>query len=468
MSPETISAGTTLELTIHSLATGGQAIARHDGMVVFVNRGLPGQTVLANIIRTKKRFAEADLERVLVRNETEIQPFCKHFGLCGGCHWQHLPYEEQLDWKRRFVEDSIHRIAGSEQITARPTIPSPDRLHYRNKMEFAFLQGRDVVHLGLRRSASHSIINITECHLQSDRTVAIVQQVRAWANSHKLLNAYDQRSGKGYLRFLVVRETKQHSTPGNQTLVQLITTPDWSPTGQRDTMVQELADALKRETDGQTSFVHSTRTSKTQVAYGENIIFSEGPRTLSETLTIDGQTMPLNIGGADSFFQTNTRAAEALYTKALQLAALTGTETVWDLYCGVGALSLAAAMRAKRLVGFEISAAAVGTAAENAENLAITNAVFHAGDVRHTMEREQQAPDVLITDPPRGGMHPDVVAAIAKLAPSRIVHIACDPATQARDIGLLTEHYDISEVQPVDMFPHTPHVENIVLLTRRG
>jgi 23S rRNA (uracil1939-C5)-methyltransferase len=177
--------------------------------------------------------------------------------------------------------------------------------------------------------------------------------------------------------------------------------------------------------------------------------------------------MPLNIGGADSFFQTNTRAAEALYTKALQLAALTGTETVWDLYCGVGALSLAAATRAKRLVGFEISAAAVGTAAENAENLAITNAVFHAGDVRHTMEREQQAPDVLITDPPRGGMHPEVVAAIVKLAPRRIVHIACDPATQARDIGLLTDHYDISEVQPVDMFPHTPHVENIVLLTRR-
>ncbi|MFV0347992.1 MAG: 23S rRNA (uracil(1939)-C(5))-methyltransferase RlmD [Halodesulfovibrio sp.] len=463
MSPETISAGTTLELTIHSLATGGQAIARHDGMVVFVDRGLPGQTVLATITRTKKRFAEAELERVLVRNETEIAPFCKHFGLCGGCHWQHLPYEEQLDWKRRFVEDSIHRIAGAEKMAAHPTIPSPDRIHYRNKMEFAFLQGRDVVHLGLRRSASHSIINITECHLQSDRSVAIVQHVRAWANSHKLLNAYDQRSGKGFLRFLVVRETKYD----NQTMVQLITTPDWSPTAQRDEMVHALASSLKQEFGNGTSFVHSIRTAKTQVAYGEHIAFSEGAQTLTETLTIDGKAMSLNIGGADSFFQTNTKAAEALYTKALQLAGLTGSETVWDLYSGVGALSLAAAMQAKRLVGFEISRAAVDTATENADRLSVRNATFHAGDVRLTMDREQQSPDVLITDPPRSGMHPEVVAAIAKHAPKRIVHIACDPATQARDIGLLIDKYNISEVQPVDMFPHTPHVENVVLLTRK-
>ncbi|UZP69040.1 23S rRNA (uracil(1939)-C(5))-methyltransferase RlmD [Desulfovibrio mangrovi] len=459
-----LTAGTTLELFIDSLATGGQAIARREGMVIFVDRGLPGQTVLATITRTKKRFAEATLERVITRNNTEIQPFCKHFGICGGCHWQHLPYEEQLEWKRRFAEDSMRRIAGADGASALPTIPSPDQRMYRNKMEFAFLQGRDTIHLGLRRSASHSIINITECHLQSEHSVAIVQTVRQWANRHKLLNAYDARSGKGYLRFLVVRETKY----SNQCMVQLITTPDWSPTGQREELVRELAAELREHSDIPTSAVHSVRSSKTQVAYGEDTIFIEGAPTLSETISIDKHNLTINIGGADSFFQTNTKAAEALYGKALQLAALTGKETVWDLYCGIGALSLASAMNASRVVGFEISEAAVSTARQNAEQLSLPNTSFHAGDVRLTMALESVLPDVLITDPPRGGMHPDVVAAIDQHGPERIVYISCDPATQARDIGLLIDKYAVCEIQPVDMFPHTPHVENIVLLKKRS
>lgn len=462
ITPPTVTAGNTMQLTIDALATGGQAIARLDGMVIFVDRGLPGQTVQVTITRVKKRFAEATLDRVITRTATEATPFCKHFSLCGGCHWQHLPYAEQLEWKRRFVEDSMRRIGGAEGITVPSVIPSPKQLFYRNKMEFAFLQGRGVIHLGLRRTASHSIVNIEECYLQSERSTSILTHVREWANSHELLNAFDPKSCRGFLRFLVVRETK-HT---NQLTVQIITAPDWSGKGLRNAAVAQLGKELAERHPQLTGFVHSERTSKSQVAYGEGTILLQGSEEMNETMSINGTQLSLGIGGADAFFQTNTEAAEALYSKALQFAALTGTETVWDLYCGVGALSLAAASSAKQVVGFELSESAVDAARRNAQNLKITNATFHAGDVLHTLKNEPSSPDVLITDPPRSGMHPAVVAAIADHKPQRIIFIACDPATQSRDIGLLLTDYSVEAIQPVDLFPHTPHIENIVLLHR--
>ncbi len=463
MTTQTLTPGTRLELTIDSLATGGKAIGRHEGMAVFIDRGLPGQTVVATVTRVKKRFAEATFEHVLTRSSDEIAPFCSHFGLCGGCLWQHLPYTEQLRWKHRFVEDSVRRIGGATTTDVRPVIPSPRQTMYRNKMEFAFLQGRGTIHLGLRRYNSHSVVNIQECHLQSARSVAIVQFVRDWCNARDLLTAYDPRTGKGYLRFLVIRETC-HS---DQLMIQIITAPDWSGKFLRTNAMAELGRALAEAFPGLTGFVHSERSSKTQVAYGERTVAVQGTEELRETVTVGSTVLDLGIGGADAFFQTNTEAAEQLFTQAIGMAGLTGAETVWDLYCGVGALSLAAAAQAACVVGFELSRAAVDAATRNAETLGMHHASFRAGDVLHTMADESTRPDVIIADPPRGGMHPDVVRAIADSNAARLVLIACDPATQARDLSLLLEHYSIDAIQPVDLFPHTPHVENIVVLQRR-
>lgn len=457
-----IAPGNTLDLPIHALATGGKAISRLEGMVIFTDRGIPGQTVRATISRVKKRFAEATFQHTVTPAPDEIPPFCKHFGLCGGCLWQNLPYAGQLEWKRRFVEDSIRRIAGAEDISVAPVIASPQERHYRNKMEFAFLQGRGTIHLGLRRYASHSIVNIEECHLQSQRATAIVRHVRQWANRQEAMPAYDPQKDKGYLRFLVVRETR--ST--NQLMVQIITAPDWSNANRRNAAVAALGNELADAFPGLTSFVHSERADKAQVAYGERDLTVQGAAELHETLHIGGTDHTLCLGGAASFFQTNTGAAEILYTRALEMAALTGSETVWDLYCGVGALSLGAAARSASVTGFEITADAVETAGKNAAEHGAGNVTFKSGDVRHTMREEQNSPQVIITDPPRSGMHPEVVAAIAARAPERIVYISCDPATQARDIGLLLHAYRIVQVQPVDLFPHTPHIENIVLLHR--
>lgn len=462
MSTNPLTPGTVLTLTIDALATGGQAIARHNGMAVFIDRGIPGQTVEVTITKVKKRFAEATHQRTITRAPDECQPFCSHFGLCGGCQWQHLPYAQQVEWKTRFVTDSLKRIGGAETLPVRPAIASPLQQWYRNKMEFAFLQGRGVTHVGLRRIASHSIVNVTDCRLQSERCMDVIRHVRDWANASNTLPPYDARNGKGFLRHVVVRETKHTG----QLMVQLITTPDWSPSGMRNAAAAQLGEILAEQIPGLTSFIHSERTSRTQVAYGERTVMVQGAEELEETLTIGGQPLHLGIGGADAFFQTNTHAAEALFTAALDMAAITPDDTVWDLYCGVGAMSLAAARTARHVSGFELSQAAVDAAARNATRLGLNNVQFHAGDVLRTMDNEATAPNVIISDPPRGGMHPDVVAAILRRKPERLVLVACDPATQARDIGLLREAYTLTAIQPVDMFPHTPHIENIVLLNR--
>ncbi len=482
-----LSAGMTIELTIDALATGGKAVARlpecvptsspsptadddteamagAGGMVVFVDRGLPGQTVRVTLTKVKKRFAEATLDAVLTPAPGEVPPFCRHFGVCGGCLWQTLPYPEQLAWKRRFVEDSLRRIAGVCDVETAPTIASPAQAAYRNKMEFAFLQGRGEMHLGLRRLASHSVVNITECHLQSETATAIVQYVRQWANAHPTLRAYDPRSGKGFLRFLVIRETRRTG----QRTVQIITSPDPHAGGGGNAAVAALGEDLLRQFPGLHGIIHSTRTASSQVAYGEHDILVLGTAELTERLTLGNREAELSIGGPDVFFQVNTEAAERLYATVLGMAAPTGTEIVWDLYCGVGAIALGAAPRSRRVVGFELSEPAVATATANAERLSASNAVFHAGDVRQTMAKERETPHILITDPPRGGMHPDVVAAIIQHAPQRIVHVSCDPATQARDIALMLPAYTVRRIQPVDMFPHTPHVESVVLLERRS
>lgn len=445
-------------LTIETLATGGKAIARHNGMTIFLDKGLPGQTVTAEITKKKKRYAEAEVTEVLTPSPTQLPPFCRHAGDCGGCIWQELPYEEQLRWKQQFVHDSLHRIGGITESSVRPTLPSPKQRFYRNKMEFAFNADRRQLHLGLRRLNSHAVVDITECSLQSGRAVEIVKTVRTWAQKENI-PAYHPSKKKGFLRFLVIREPEY----GKQCMVQIITTPDYTKGYRLNGAIRNLESMLTKRFDGITSFIHSARSHAAQVAYGERIVFQTGKETLTECL---GDL--LFELGPDSFFQVNTKATELLYTEVRNAARLTGQERVWDLYSGVGSIALGIAHKANHVIGFEITEAAVENARQNAAKNGIQNVTFYAGDVRRSIHNETIPADVMVVDPPRAGMHPEVIQSVLCAAPKRIVYVSCNPATQARDVAQLLPQYTIEHVQPVDLFPHSPHVENIIALHRQA
>ena len=454
--------GDTLTVTVDTLATGGKALTRLNGLVIFIDRGLPGQTVEITITKKKKRFAEAVCNRVVHETPDQIPPRCKHFGVCGGCLWQNMPYDAQLDWKKRFVSDSLNRIAGAQDIEIHNTLPSPDTYFYRNKMEFAFGENTDGITVGLRRYGSHEVVDLQECFLQTERTVQLIDIIRRFVNSIPALSAYNANSRRGYLRFLVIRETR-HT---NQCMVQLITARDTTNDEQLDNAMRQLGQMLQ-EKEGVTAFVHSRRTHTAQIAYGEKSLSVLGQETLTEVLNFENDLQPITLTMHSSgFFQVNTDATARLYGTAIDLAELTGTETVWDVYCGVGGIGLAASRKSKEVFGVEITPQAVKSAQENATINNIDNARFVSGDALEILTEEQSTPDVVFTDPPRAGMTSELVDLLINRAPERIIYISCDPATQARDVGLLSSHYTVSSVQPVDLFPQTAHIENIIRLNK--
>lgn len=454
--------GDTLTLTIDTLATGGKALTRLNGMVIFIDRGLPGQTVEVTITKKKKRFAEAVCNKVVHEASEQISPRCKHFGVCGGCLWQNMDYTTQLDWKKKFVSDSLNRIAGAQDIEIQDTLPSPDAYFYRNKMEFAFGENEDGITVGLRRYGSHQVIDLQECFLQTERTVQLVEVIRKFVNSIPSLSAYNASNRGGYLRFLVIRETRHTK----QCMIQLITARDTTNDEQLDKAMRLLGQMLQ-EKEGVTAFVHSRRTHTAQIAYGEKSLCVLGQETLTEVLNFENNLEPVTLTMHSSgFFQVNTDATARLYGTAIDLAELTGTETVWDIYCGVGGIGLAASRNAKEVLGVEITPQAVKSAEENATINNITNTRFLSGDVLEVLSNEESTPDVVFTDPPRAGMAADMVDFLIDRAPERIIYISCDPATQARDVGLLSTQYTVSAVQPVDLFPQTAHIENIIRLDK--
>lgn len=452
--------GDTLTVTIDALATGGKALTRLDGMVIFMDRGLPGQTVEVKITKKKKRFAEAVLVKVISDAPDQITPRCNHFGVCGGCLWQNMDYAKQLEWKKRFVSDSLKRIAGAENIDINDPIPSPETFYYRNKMEFAFGDKHGEIVVGLRRYGTHNVIDLQECYLQTERTIEILNLVREFVNATPALTAYDANARRGYLRFLVIRETK-HT---NQCMVQVITTKDTTNGDQQHRAIKQLGQLLQ-ERMNVTTFIHSLRTHTTQVAYGEKTFVVLGQKSLTEVLNFENNRPSLSLSShADGFFQVNTDATARLYGEAVDLAELSGTENVWDLYCGVGGIALTAAPDAADVFAMEITAQAITSANENATINNINNVRFVSGDVRNVLSDEPSQPDVVFVDPPRSGMNPEVVELLMKRSPKRIVYVSCDPATQARDIATLSKQYKVTAVQPVDMFPQTAHIENIVRL----
>ncbi len=458
------------EAAVESLANSGQGVTRVGGMVVFLDRGLPGQTVRAEVVRLRKRHAEARTLAVLAPAPEQVEPFCVHFGACGGCLWQDLDYPAQLAWKRRHVEESFKRLGGLGEASPEPCLPSPETRHYRNKMEFAFANAPDGLALGLFRRASHEVLNISECWLQHPLTVEIVAFAREHCRESGLPAFTPGPAGRhGFWRFLNLRLNHE-----GRFQVNLITADD----SQRDPAVKAFATELMEAFPEVAGVVHSIRRHRAAVAIGERTHMNYGELKLPMRLgpdrpLSDPAALMLEVS-ANGFFQPNTGAAAALYGLVEEMAGLTGKELLWDVFCGSGGLGLWLAPKAGRLVGFEISRDAVRDARANAERLEAAGrpmpphgVEFRPGDVEKMLFRERQLADVMVLDPPRGGAPRAVTAAIAEGGPPRVIYVSCNPATQARDLAELAETYVIARIAPVDLFPHTPHVENVVLLERR-
>ncbi|MEE9162830.1 MAG: 23S rRNA (uracil(1939)-C(5))-methyltransferase RlmD [Candidatus Neomarinimicrobiota bacterium] len=466
--------GESVELTIDSLAYGGNGVARHEGFVVFVQRAVPGQRVRAVIVKRRKGFAEARVEEVLQPSADAAAPKCEHFGVCGGCATQNYPYEKQLEQKQAQVEDLFARLGGFSGVEVRPIIGCEETYHYRNKMEFTFSTRPWLVDpeavpapsdgaLGLHVPRRYDkVLDIRQCWLQHPVGNDILGMVRAKALELGL-EFYDVKTHVGFLRHLVIR-TAGAGQDDLEVMVNLVTARE--DPERLQPLVKELVAAFPQVA----SVVNNINTRKAAVAYGEWEILLHGKPTIRERL----RDLSFDIS-ANSFFQTNTRQAEVLYQQLEAACGLTGGEVVYDLYCGTGTIALALTRLAAEVAGFEAVSSAVEDAARNALLNEITSARFFQADLSaryftthgKRLAGQVPPPEVIVTDPPRAGMHADLVAEILTLNPARVVYVSCNPATQVRDLRLLTEGgYGIVSAQPVDMFPHTPHVENICVLER--
>ena len=444
-----------LELRVDSLAYGGNGVARHDGFVVFVRGGLPGDLVRAQVTKVKRGFAEATAVGLVEPGAGRVTAPCAHFGTCGGCRFQDYAYELQVAAKENQVRDSLVRLGGFADPPLEPIVPAAQEFHYRNKLEYSFTQTADGPALGFHRAGRwDEVLEIAECLLTTDLGNAIRRAVQAWAREEGL-EAYDQTTGKGYLRHLVVREGRNTG----QALVLLVTGPE------ERFDAGYLVDVLRRFEEVKSIHwaVNDTPAEvtnlPTKLLWGEAAIEEE-------LLGLRFRIRP------NAFLQTNTEMAELLYATAREFAALTGSETVYDLYCGTGTIGLTLAGGALTVWGVEISEEAVACAIENAELNGIANAAFFAGNVGQSIEELRErasAPDVVVVDPPRAGLAGKALGRTGALEAKRIVYVSCNPTTLASDLKVLRDDYgyELVRCRPVDMFPHTPHIESVSLLERR-
>jgi 23S rRNA (uracil1939-C5)-methyltransferase len=443
-----------LELTIDSLAYGGNGVARTNGFVVFVRRGLPGDTVRARVTKVKRNHAEALALEVVQAGAERVDAPCAHYPACGGCRFQDLAYEAQAAAKAEQVADALRRLGGVADPPLEPILPAESAFHYRNKLEYSFTRTPSGPALGFHKAGRwDEVLDIERCWLTTDLGNAIREAVRDWARAEGL-EAYDQAEQAGYLRHLVVREGRNTG----QALVQLVTAA-----GERFDR-DRFVDDLRRFPE-----VRSIHWS-----------VNEGPAevtNLPTTLLWGEEWIEERIGELrfrvrpNAFLQTNTAMAERLYELAVEYAGLTGEETVYDLYCGIGTIGLTMAPSALTVWGVEVSEESVACALENAELNGIANAAFYAGEVGQSLDELRDragAPDVAVVDPPRAGLSGKALRQLARLESSRIVYVSCNPTTLAANVKELAREwgYRLERAQPVDMFPHTPHVETVALLTR--
>ena len=464
-------------VTIEAVAAEGKCLFHWEELVVFVPFCVPGDVCDVQIRRKKHSFAEGEVVRFIKYSNVRATPFCQHFGACGGCKWQNLPYEEQLKFKQKQVHDQLTRIGKIELPEFRPILGSVKTQEYRNKLDFGCANKRyltkeeiqtlpndesqslkDVPAIGFHiTGAFDKILPIKKCWLMDDLHNQIRNEVYDYATEHGL-SFFDLRAQKGLLRDVIIR----NSATGEWLVIFQFHYDETGGEKEALSLMQHIADKFQSIS----SLMYLDNQKCNDTIGDQEILVFKGKDHIFETM----EDLKFKVG-PKSFYQTNTEQAYHLYCVARNFAALTGNEMVYDLYTGTGTIANFVARQARQVIGIEYVPEAIEDAKVNSEINGISNTLFYAGDMKDILTddfiAEHGRPDVIITDPPRAGMHPDVVKTILNAAPQRIVYVSCNPATQARDLQDLDTQYKVVAVQPVDMFPHTPHVENVVLLERR-
>ena len=457
-------------LEISGYAAEGKALARHEGKVIFVSGAVPGDVAKVLVTKSKKDWAEARVLNITQFSPDRVQPFCRHFGVCGGCKWQMLPYEKQLQYKQQEAEQNLRRIGKVQDAAFLAIAGANDTRYYRNKLEFTASNKRYLTNEEVSTDAQFQpqnaigyhvprifdkVIDIFECHLMDPVNNHIRNTIRHIAKENNF-EFYDIKEHTGWLRNVIVRRT----TTGGLMVNVCVHNYD-------KPALDILLNGLLKAVPEITTLLYTINPKWNDSIYDLDPIPYFGEGFVTEKL--GGYEF---IISPKSFFQTNTVQAEKLYSIAKNFAGLTGTETVYDLYCGTGSIGIFVSDLAKKIVGVELVDAAIEDAKKNAERNHISNAHFFAGDVIKICDDEFFAthgrPDVVITDPPRAGMHEKLVNKLLEIGAPKIVYVSCNTATQARDVALLQEKYDVVKVQPVDMFPHTHHIESVALLTLKN
>lgn len=456
---------------ISGFAAEGKAICRIEDMVVFLNHAAPGDIVDIIIVKAKRNYLEGSITKIHQKSEFREDPFCEHFGICGGCKWQHLKYEKQLEFKQQQVIDSIERIGKipSSEFQILPIAGSKNTTFYRNKLEYTFTNRRWLESIDMLDQESglelsglgfhvpgffDKVMNINKCYLQPEPS----NRIRLWLKEYSLnrkLEFYDLRGHSGWLKNVIIRNNIK-----GDFMVNLIVSSE------NNDVLNDLLTSMLKVFPEITSLFYTINPKTNPSISDRTPILFYGKPFLDESM----EDIHFTIG-PNSFYQTNSEQAYVLYSIVRDFAELRGNEIVYDLYTGTGTIACFVANKSKKVIGIEYIEEAVAHARENATNNNINNAVFFSGDMSKILTgqfiKENGTPDVIITDPPRAGMHPDVVHQLNMSGAGKIVYVSCNPATQARDIELLSENYNLEKIQAVDMFPHTHHVESVALLIKR-
>ena len=455
--------GSELELRIEKMAIGGRALAKHEGMVIFVDKAVAGDVVRAKIYKKKKQFAEARKIEIIQPSPYRIQPVCRYNDYCGGCKWQFIDYDQQIVFKQQHVAEALEHIGNIQSPNVYPTIRSPNIFEYRNKMEFSCSDRRWLMRSEMEKNIDRSfalglhvpgtfdkVLDIQQCDIQQNKGNEILTNVRQFMKSSGE-PAYGLKSHKGFWRFCVLRYSNAH----DQWMVNIVTSSD------NPALLKEMANDICSRHANIVSFIHQISARKAAVAIGES------EKCLYGDAFIEDFIGPYAFRiSANAFFQTNTRAVVHLYETVKTFARLKQSDVVWDLYCGTGTIAIWIANSCASVCGMEYVADAVTNARQNCMANNISNCHFVCGDIKDQLKEQKEKPDVVIMDPPRAGTHPKVIAQLLSICPRRIVYVSCNPSTMARDLGLLASHYTVAEIQPVDMFPHTFHIEAVARLER--
>lgn len=456
------------DIEIIDIAEEGKGVGKTDDLVLFVEKAIPGDVVDVELLRKKKSFGEGRIQTLKKASEHRVEPFCEHFGVCGGCKWQHMTYDAQLLFKQQSVENALTRIGKVDTSSMEPILASGQTEYYRNKLEYTFsnkkwltsvddnVDGMNMDALGFHVPGRFDkILNVNHCYLQEDPSNVLRNRVREFAIANDI-SFYDLRGHSGVLRNLIIRI----SSTGELMVIVVFAYP-------KEGQVELLMSFIQEKFPSITSLLYIINQKKNDTIFDQEIEIYNGRDFIYEEM----EGLKFKVG-PKSFYQTNSAQAYELYKITRDFAGLSGHELVYDLYTGAGTIANFVAKYAKEVIGVEYVPSAIEDAKINSEINGVKNTKFYAGDMKDVLTAhfiaQHGKPDVVITDPPRAGMHTDVVARLLEMEAPKIVYVSCNAATQARDLTLLAEKYDVVRIKPVDMFPHTQHVENVVLLKLKG